>query len=199
MAPNTLPAMAKATANYANSRAHQDGSARRRLRRGHRARRRRATSAKAAARTCSSCATASSTRRRCGSSILGGITRDSVITLARDLGYDGARGSRSRARRSTSPTKCSSCGTAAEVTPIRSVDKIAIGSGQPRPGHRGASSGAFFDVINGEVPDTHGWLTLRLPGRSDSAAGRRSRRGHGSDAGAAPRAPGCSLPDESAP
>ena len=48
-------------------------------------------------------------------------------------------------------------GTAAELTPIRSVDKIAIGTGK-----RGAITArlqqAFFDYVNGVVPDRHGWL-----------------------------------------
>jgi branched-chain amino acid aminotransferase len=53
-------------------------------------------------------------------------------------------------------------GTAAEVTPVRSMDKITIG-----PGHRGPVTArlqsAFFDVINGDAPDTHGWLTYVYP------------------------------------
>ena len=53
-------------------------------------------------------------------------------------------------------------GTAAEVTPIRSVDKITIGSGRRGPVTE-ALQRAFFDIINGEVPDTHGWLTYVYP------------------------------------
>ena len=53
-------------------------------------------------------------------------------------------------------------GTAAEVTPIRSVDKIVIGGGRRGPITE-ALQRAFFDVINGEVPDTHGWLTYVYP------------------------------------
>ena len=49
-------------------------------------------------------------------------------------------------------------GTAAEVTPVRSVDKLTIGAGTRGPITQ-ALQQAFFDVINGEVPDTHGWLT----------------------------------------
>jgi branched-chain amino acid aminotransferase len=69
-------------------------------------------------------------------------------------------------------------GTAAEVTPIRTVDKIQVGAGRRGP-VTAALQQAFFDVINGEVPDTHGWLTyvypeesaLRSP-RSSTAAAR---------------------------
>ena len=53
-------------------------------------------------------------------------------------------------------------GTAAEVTPIRSIDKIKIGAGRRGPITE-ALQRAFFDVINGEVPDTHGWLTYVYP------------------------------------
>jgi branched-chain amino acid aminotransferase len=50
-------------------------------------------------------------------------------------------------------------GTAAEVTPIRSIDKIVIGSGRRGPVTERLQQ-AFFAVINGDVPDTHGWLTF---------------------------------------
>jgi branched-chain amino acid aminotransferase len=49
-------------------------------------------------------------------------------------------------------------GTAAEVTPIRSIDKITIGIGRRGPVTTRLQT-AFFDVVNGNVPDTHGWLT----------------------------------------
>jgi branched-chain amino acid aminotransferase len=92
-----------------------------------------------------------------GSSILGGITRDTVMTLARDLGYTVTETVLPREALYVAD-EVVVVGTAAEVTPIRSIDKIAIG-----PGRRGpvteALQRAFFDVINGEVPDTHGWLT----------------------------------------
>jgi len=53
-------------------------------------------------------------------------------------------------------------GTAAEVTPIRSVDKQTVGAGRRGPVTT-ALQQAFFDVINGDVPDTHGWLTYVYP------------------------------------
>ena len=49
-------------------------------------------------------------------------------------------------------------GTAAEVTPIRSVDKIPIGSGRRGPITERLQK-AFFDVVTGHTPDRHGWLT----------------------------------------
>jgi len=50
------------------------------------------------------------------------------------------------------------CGTAAEITPIRSVDKVSVGIGKRGP-ITAAIQQAFFDYINGNVPDRHGWLT----------------------------------------
>ena len=68
-------------------------------------------------------------------------------------------------------------GTAAEVTPIRSIDKIKIGSGRRGPVTE-ALQRAFFQVINGEVPDRHGWLTYVYPG------GKRAPRGSRCEGGA---------------
>ena len=66
-------------------------------------------------------------------------------------------------------------GTAAEVTPIRSIDKIKIGAGRRGPVTE-ALQRAFFDVINGEVPDTHGWLTYVYPGGGARCEEPRRRR-----------------------
>ena len=97
-----------------------------------------------------------------GSSILGGITRDSVITLARDLGYTVTETVDLPREALYIADEVFFVGTAAEVTPIRSVDKITIGAGRRGPITE-ALQRAFFDVINGEVPDTHGWLTYVYP------------------------------------
>ena len=61
-------------------------------------------------------------------------------------------------------------GTAAEITPIRSVDKITIGNGSRGPVTE-AIQQRFFDVIYGRQPDTHGWLTYVYPNseRNDTA------------------------------
>jgi branched-chain amino acid aminotransferase len=89
--------------------------------------------------------------------ILPGITRDSVITLARELGY--------RVHEEMLPREILYvadelffAGTAVEITPIRSVDKIVVGSGKRGPVTT-AIQRAFFDIINGAAPDTHNWLT----------------------------------------
>jgi branched-chain amino acid aminotransferase len=63
-------------------------------------------------------------------------------------------------------------GTAVEITPIRSVDKIAIGNGKRGPVTE-ALQQAFFKVINGETPDRHEWLTYVYPGEPLQATGSR--------------------------
>jgi branched-chain amino acid aminotransferase len=97
--------------------------------------------------------------------ILPGITRHSVITLARELGY--------RVHEEMLPREILYiadelffAGTAVEITPIRSVDKIVIGNGTRGPVTT-AIQRAFFAIVNGEAPDTHQWLTYVYP----SAAG----------------------------
>jgi branched-chain amino acid aminotransferase len=89
--------------------------------------------------------------------ILPGITRNSVITLARELGY--------RVIEEMLPREILYiadelffAGTAVEITPIRSVDRIVVGSGTRGPVTK-AIQRAFFDIINGVAPDTHNWLT----------------------------------------
>jgi branched-chain amino acid aminotransferase len=62
-------------------------------------------------------------------------------------------------------------GTAAEVTPIRSVDKIQIGTGRRGP-ITDALQRAFFDYVNGVVPDRHNWL---LPVHITPAAAQLTR------------------------
>jgi branched-chain amino acid aminotransferase len=57
-------------------------------------------------------------------------------------------------------------GTAVEITPITSVDRIAVGDGQRGPVTH-AIQKMFFDVVHGRTPDTRGWFT---PVRSSGAA-----------------------------
>ena len=68
-------------------------------------------------------------------------------------------------------------GTAVEVTPIRTVDKIQIGSGRRGPITE-AIQQAFFDTINGRLEDKHGWLEYVYEGepRQAAAAGARAAR-----------------------
>ena len=108
-------------------------------------------------------------------SILPGITRNSVITIARDLGY--------KVREEMLPREllyiCDEAffaGTAVEITPIRSVDKIAVGDGRRGP-ITAAIQKAYFDIINGEVPDRHNWLTFVYPGEPLQTVGAGSGKG----------------------
>jgi len=109
-------------------------------------------------------------------SILPGITRDSIITMARDLGFT--------VREEMLPREllyiadeAFFVGTAVEVTPIKSVDKIAIGKGRRGPITE-AIQQAFFDLVNGRAEDRHGWLEYVYDGepREAVAAAARSAR-----------------------
>jgi branched-chain amino acid aminotransferase len=92
------------------------------------------------------------------SSVLPGITRDSVMTLAQDLGFDVREADVPREMLYIAD-ELFFTGTAAEVTPIRSVDRIQVGAGRRGP-ITTALQNAFFDYVNGAVPDTHGWLSF---------------------------------------
>ena len=90
-------------------------------------------------------------------SILPGITRDSVITLARGLGYSVKEEMLPREMLYIAD-EVFFAGTAVEITPVRSVDRIVIGAGRRGP-VTCALQQAYFGVINGSIPDTHHWLT----------------------------------------
>jgi branched-chain amino acid aminotransferase len=92
------------------------------------------------------------------SSILPGITRDSVITLAQELGYPVIEQAISREMLYIAD-EVFFTGTAAEITPIRSVDRIVVGKGQPGPLTRNLQA-RFLSVVQGQAEDKYGWLTL---------------------------------------
>ena len=89
-------------------------------------------------------------------SVLPGITRDTMITLARDSGLTVREQDMPREMLYVAD-EVFFAGTAAEITPIRSVDKIQVGAGRRGP-ITTALQAAFFDYINGVVPDSHAWL-----------------------------------------
>ena len=101
-----------------------------------------------------------------GSSILGGITRASIIKIARELKYEVVESLIPREMLYIAD-EVFFTGTAAEVTPIRTIDKITIGSG-----HRGPITERiqkeYFDYIGGEIPDRHNWLTPVYADRDQS-------------------------------
>ncbi len=89
--------------------------------------------------------------------LLGGITRNSVIRIARDAGYEVREQAIAR-EALYSADEIFLTGTASEVTPVRSVDRIRIGSGK-----RGAITTTiqtkFLDIVHGRIKDDYGWLT----------------------------------------
>jgi branched-chain amino acid aminotransferase len=92
-----------------------------------------------------------------GASVLPGITRDTVIRLAQDAGIPLIETIVPREMLYIAD-EVFFTGTAAEVTPIRSVDRIVIGSGKRGPITERLQK-EFFAVINGTKPDRYGWLT----------------------------------------
>ncbi len=156
MAPNTLPAMAKAGGNYLNSQllkleAVEDGYA------------------EAIALDVNGFVSEGTGENMFAvvkgeiltppfsASILAGITRASVLKLATELGYT--------VRETVMPRELLYLadelfftGTAVEITPVTSVDRIVVGDGERGPVTK-AIQGAFFDILKGDVPDRHGWLT----------------------------------------
>jgi branched-chain amino acid aminotransferase len=91
-------------------------------------------------------------------SVLPGITRDTIITLAADLGLTVKEQALPREMIYIAD-EVFFVGTAVEVTPVKSVDKIQIGEGRRGP-VTSAIQRAFFDYVNGKTPDRHGWLTF---------------------------------------
>ncbi|MCC5794194.1 MAG: branched-chain amino acid transaminase [Chromatiales bacterium] len=102
-------------------------------------------------------------------SILQGITRDTVMVLAREQGLE--------VRESAIPREALYVademfltGTAAEITPVRSVDRIPVGSGRRGPVTR-ALQEQFFGLFNGRTTDRWGWLEpLEAPAKGVRAA-----------------------------
>jgi branched-chain amino acid aminotransferase len=102
------------------------------------------------------------------SSILAGITRDSVLALARGLGIPVEERALPREMLYLAD-ELFFTGTAAEITPIRSVDRQKVGAGARGP-FTAALQKAFFDVIECRVRDEHGWLTF-VPALARAASG----------------------------
>jgi branched-chain amino acid aminotransferase len=88
---------------------------------------------------------------------LSGITRDTVVKLAKRIGVPLVQEPIPREMLYLAD-ELFFTGTAAEITPIRSVDKIKVGTGSRGPVTE-ALQRAFFDVIEGRAADEHSWLT----------------------------------------
>jgi branched-chain amino acid aminotransferase len=89
--------------------------------------------------------------------LLPGITRDSVITLARDAGFEVHEMPIQREMLYTAD-EIFLTGTASEVTPVRSVDRIQVGTGKAGEITMKLQR-TFLDLVHGKFPDAHGWLT----------------------------------------
>jgi branched-chain amino acid aminotransferase len=92
------------------------------------------------------------------SGILNGITRDSVAKIARDLGIEVVEQVMPREMLYIAD-ELFFTGTAAEITPIRSVDRIPVGSGARGPITE-AIQAEYMGIAEGRLPDRYGWRTL---------------------------------------
>src|SRR3954463_9940241 len=92
-----------------------------------------------------------------GNSVLPGITRDSVLRIAKDLGIPTIEQMIPREMLYISD-EVFFTGTAAEITPIRSVDRIQVGAGKMGPVAKAIYT-EFFKILKGETEDRYGWLT----------------------------------------
>lgn len=90
--------------------------------------------------------------------LLNGITRDSIMTLAREAGLEVVERDMPREYLYLCD-ELFMCGTAAEITPIRSVDGRPVGTGKPGPVTRRIQD-LFFGLFDGATPDKHGWLEM---------------------------------------
>ena len=88
--------------------------------------------------------------------LLNGITRNSIIRLARDAGIEVVERDLPREYLYLCD-ELFMCGTAAEITPIRSVDGKPVGDGKPGAVTRRIQD-LFFGLFSGKTPDTYGWL-----------------------------------------
>ena len=94
-------------------------------------------------------------------SILPGITRDSVLTIARDLGIPIAIHPMTLADVQTAD-EVFFCGTAVEVTPIREIDGRVIGDGKPGPITQRIQR-TFYDAVHGRLPEYRSWISTLTP------------------------------------
>ena len=89
-------------------------------------------------------------------SVLGGLTRDAVMRLARERGLEVREAALPRELLYIAD-EAFFTGTAVEITPIRSVDRLPIGNGKRGPVTETLQK-AFFGLFSGQTPDKWGWL-----------------------------------------
>ena len=93
-----------------------------------------------------------------GASILMGITRASALTILAELGYE-VRYEDIPREMLYIADEVFFTGTAAEITPVRSVDRIPVGDGRRGPVTKQVQE-RFFGITSGEFADDYGWMTL---------------------------------------
>lgn len=156
MAPNTLPALAKASSNYANSQLIKMEAVTNGFKEGI------ALDAQGfvsegsgenvfLVREGTVCTPPLS------AGVLPGITRDAVIRLCQDEGWP-VRETNIPREALYVADEAFFCGTATEICPIRSVDRIPVGDGEIGPMTRRLQE-IFLGIVHGERDDRHGWLT----------------------------------------
>ena len=91
------------------------------------------------------------------SSVLPGITRNSILALCADLGIP-MREQMIPREMLYIADEVFFTGTAAEVTPLRSIDRIQVGAGKRGPVTKRLQE-EFFAILTGAKPDRHNWLT----------------------------------------
>jgi branched-chain amino acid aminotransferase len=155
MAPNTLPALAKASANYMNSQLVKMEAVTNGFKEGV------ALDAQGFVSEGSG-ENIFLVRDRVvrtpplSAGILSGITRDSILRLAADLGYAVVEENIPREALYVAD-EVFLTGTATELVPVRSVDRIPVGKGEPGPVTRQLQE-VFLGVVHGNVEDRYGWL-----------------------------------------
>ncbi|GAA05448.1 branched-chain-amino-acid transaminase [Photobacterium leiognathi] len=95
------------------------------------------------------------------SAILPGITRDTIMILAKERGYEVREENIAREALYLAD-EIFMTGTAAEIVPVRSVDQITVGSGKRGPVTKELQA-AYFGLFNGETEDKWGWLDYVYP------------------------------------
>ena len=169
MAPNTLPAHGQERGQLRELAAHQDGGGEGRLLRGHRARRRAATCREGSGENLFVGREGKLLTPPLVSSVLPGITRDSVITLARKARHPGRR--EGPPARDALPRRRGRSSPALRPRSRRSGRSTGITVGKGRRGPvTEALQKAFFDVIECRAADAHGWLTF-VPAHAAAATG----------------------------
>jgi branched-chain amino acid aminotransferase len=156
IAPNTLPAMAKAAGNYMNSQlirmeaitnGYVEGIALDDA----------GYVSEGSGQNIIVCKNGTLMTPPLGASVLPGITRDSIIAIARDLNIPVVEHVVPRELLYIAD-EVFFVGTASEVTPIRSIDRIQIGNGKRGPIAKRLQD-EFFAIVEGRKPDRHGWLS----------------------------------------